>query len=128
MPTCADTPMPLRIAAITEAADGIRSFELVQPDGTPLPPFTPGSHVKVQVPNGALRKYSLCNAPGGRHRYVMTVMRDAAGQGASVSLFDDAKVGDVIPTFLPNNAFARSSAPRRFCSSSAASASRPSCR
>ena len=105
-----DTPMLLRIARIDDAADGIRSFELVQPDGAPLPPFTPGSHIRVQVPGGMLRtmlrKYSLCNEPQERHRYVITVKRDAQGQGGSMSLVDGAKVGDALPTSLPESAFA----------------------
>ncbi|MDZ5456848.1 PDR/VanB family oxidoreductase [Azohydromonas lata] len=103
--THADTQMPLRIARITDAAEGIRSFELVQHDGSELPPFTPGSHVKVQVPNGLLRKYSLCNDPAERHRYVITVKRDAQGQGGSMSLCDEAREGDTLPTSLPDNAF-----------------------
>lgn len=103
--THADTQMPLRIARITDAAEGIRSFELVQPDGGELPPFTPGSHVKVQVPNGLLRKYSLCNDPAERHRYVITVKRDAGGQGGSLSLCDEAHEGYTLPTSLPDNAF-----------------------
>lgn len=103
--THADTQMPLRIARITRAAEGIRSFELVHPDGSELPPFTPGSHVKVQVPNGQVRKYSVCNDPAERHRYVITVKRDAGGQGGSVSLCDDSREGDTLPTSLPDNAF-----------------------
>jgi phthalate 4,5-dioxygenase reductase subunit len=106
IPTHADTQMPLRIARIHDEAVGIRSFELVQPDGSDLPPFTPGSHVKVQVPNGLVRKYSLCNDPAERHRYVITVKRDASGQGGSKSLCDDAREGDTLPTSLPDNAFA----------------------
>lgn len=101
----AETPMGLRIARICEVAEGIRSFELVQPDGTPLPPFTPGSHVKVQTPGGAVRKYSLCNAPAERERYVITVKRDANGQGGSISMHDDAREGDILPTSPPDNAF-----------------------
>jgi phthalate 4,5-dioxygenase reductase subunit len=103
--THADTQMPLRIERIVDVADGIRSFELVQPDGSALPAFTPGSHVKVQAPNGALRKYSLCNDPAQRHRYVITVKRDAQGQGGSVSMHDETRVGDTLPTSLPDNAF-----------------------
>ena len=45
--THADTQMPLRIARAYDVADVIRSFELVQPDGSELPAFTPGSHIKV---------------------------------------------------------------------------------
>lgn len=103
--THADTQMPLRIASALDVAEGIRSFELVQPDGSELPPFTPGSHVKVQAPNGALRKYSLCNDPAERHRYVITVKRDDHGQGGSVSMHDNAHEGDTLPTSLPDNAF-----------------------
>src|SRR5690606_25326276 len=78
--THSDTQMPLRVAAITDVAEGIRSFELVQPDGSELPAFTAGSHVRVETPGGALRKYSLCNDPAERHRYVITVKREDGGQ------------------------------------------------
>ena len=110
----ADTPMPLRIERARDVADGIRSFELVQPDGTDLPPFTPGSHVTVQTPNGALRKYSLCNDPRERHRYVIAVKREVAGRGGSASLHDDAHEGDTLPTSLPDNAFPLSDKARAY--------------
>ena len=103
--THADTQMPLRIARAFDVAEGIRSFELVQADGSELPPFTPGSHVKVQAPNGALRKYSLCNDPAERQRYVITVKRDDRGQGGSVSMHADTHEGDTLPTSVPDNAF-----------------------
>lgn len=98
--------MQLRITQINDAALGIRSFELSRDDGGELPPFTPGSHIKVRVPNGELRKYSLCNDPAERHRYVITVKRDAQGRGGSISLVDEAKQGDILPTSEPDNAFA----------------------
>ena len=101
----ADTRMPLRIARAYDVAQGIRSFELVQADGSELPAFTPGSHVKVQAPSGALRKYSLCNDPAERHRYVITVKREDRGQGGSLSMHTDAREGEVLPTSLPDNAF-----------------------
>ena len=74
-------PMLLRIARIDDAADGIRSFELVQADGAALPPFTAGSHVSVQVPSGRLPNLAghvsqglccLCDPLSGglRHRLV----------------------------------------------------------
>lgn len=101
----ADTQMPLRVAGIADVAQGIRSFELVQPDGAELPPFTPGSHVKVETPSGALRKYSLCNDPAERHRYVIAVKREDGGQGGSLSMHTELKVGATLPTSLPDNAF-----------------------
>jgi phthalate 4,5-dioxygenase reductase subunit len=100
-----DTPMSLHVRALEDVASGIRSFELVQLDGGDLPPFTAGSHVKVQAPNGALRKYSLCNDPSERNRYVIAVKRDDQGRGGSVSMHTDLRVGDVLPTSAPENAF-----------------------
>ncbi len=97
--------MGLRIARITEVAKDIRSFELMRPDQSQLPGFTAGSHVTVRVPNGELRKYSLCNDPAERHRYVITVKREASGRGGSVSLIDNARAGDILPTSPPDNAF-----------------------
>ena len=103
--THADTQMPLCVAAIHDATSDIRVFELVQPDGTDLPPFTPGSHVKVQAPNGMLRKYSLCNDPAERQRYVIAVKREDHGKGGSLSMHQELKVGDTLPTSVPVNAF-----------------------
>jgi phthalate 4,5-dioxygenase reductase component len=97
--------MPLRVARIDDVANGIRSFELVQPDGSELPAFTAGSHVKVQAPNGSVRKYSLCNDPAERHRYVIAVKREENGQGGSSSMHEKLQVGDVLPTSVPDNAF-----------------------
>lgn len=102
----ADALMPLQICAISDAAAGIRSFELRRADHGDLPPFTPGSHIRVQVPNGELRKYSLCNNAAERDRYVITVKRDELGRGGSISLVDQAKVGDILPASPPDNAFA----------------------
>lgn len=98
--------MPLRICRAIDAASGIRTFELVHPEGQDLPEFTAGSHIKVQVPNGEFRKYSLCNDPAERHRYVITVKRDATGQGGSISLVDQAQEGDALLVSAPDNAFA----------------------
>jgi phthalate 4,5-dioxygenase reductase subunit len=130
MPTHADTQMPLIVARAWDVADGIRSFELVQADGSELPPFTPGSHVKVQAPNGALRKYSLCNDPADRQRYAIAVKRDNAGQGGSVSMHEQVLYeGDTLPT-LPfrTTPFRWWTTPVATCSSPAASASRRSSR
>lgn len=98
--------MSLRIDRMVDVAEGIRSFELVRPDGAELPAFTPGAHVSVKVPNGELRKYSLCNDPADRRRYVITVKREARGRGGSISLVDGARAGDILPTSVPDNAFA----------------------
>lgn len=96
---------PLRIARADEIASGVWLFDLRDDGERDLPPFSAGSHISVQVPNGAIRKYSLCNDPAERHRYVIAVKRDAGGRGGSVSLTDGARAGDLLPTSLPENFF-----------------------
>ncbi len=100
-----DEMMPLRVESIERAAEGIVLFELRKPDGSDLPEFTPGSHVSVRAPNGLVRKYSLCNDPAERDRYVIGVRREANGRGGSVSLIDDSKAGDELLVSAPRNDF-----------------------
>ena len=96
----------------TEAvADGIQLFELRRPDGGDLPPFTPGSHLTIQVPNGAMRNYSLCNDPTERDRYVIAVKREAGGRGGSVSFVEGVKPGDLVGVAEPRNLFELADAP-----------------
>ena len=80
-------------------------FELRDAAGGELPAFTAGAHIGLHVPNGMLRKYSLCNAPGERDRYEIAVKREAAGHGGSCSLVDEARVGDSLEATPPHNSF-----------------------
>ena len=109
-----DIALNLRIARATDVAEGIRSFELVDPQDAPLPAFTPGAHVRLRTPAGAMRKYSLCNDPSERHRYVIAVKRDAAGRGGSISMVDDAREGDLLGVSEPENAFRMSRGARSY--------------
>lgn len=109
-----DPVLVLRIARADTVADGIRSFELISPTGQLLPAFTAGAHIRVRTPAGAVRKYSLCNDPQERDRYVIAVKRDSAGRGGSVSMADDASEGDEIAVSAPENAFQMSRGARRY--------------
>jgi phthalate 4,5-dioxygenase reductase subunit len=98
--------MRLRVARADMVADDIRAFDLVRVDGGELPEFTAGAHVAVRVPNGGLRKYSLCNDPAERDRYVIAVKREVPGTGGSRSMVDEAKVDDEFLVSPPRNNFA----------------------
>jgi phthalate 4,5-dioxygenase reductase subunit len=97
--------MPLLVQAKTQIAEDIYLFELVQPDRSDLPAFTAGSHLLVLTPRGLSRRYSICNAPSERHRYVIAVKRDAAGSGGSMSLIDSVRAGERLHVSMPYNYF-----------------------
>jgi vanillate O-demethylase ferredoxin subunit len=89
------------VAGIEEVGTGIKLFTLADPDRWELPPFKPGAHIDLHLPNGLVRTYSLCNEPADNTRYVIAVKREADGRGGSRALHDDIRVGDVIGVSLP---------------------------
>jgi vanillate O-demethylase ferredoxin subunit len=89
----------------TQEATGIFSYELARADGAPLPAFSAGSHIDVQVPGGLSRQYSLCNDATERHRYRIAVLRDPASRGGSVAMHDALKEGDTLQISEPRNHF-----------------------
>lgn len=97
--------MKLRVKRITWEAEDIRSFDLVDPEGGDLPPFEPGAHLDVRAPNGAQRRYSLCNSPDERHRYVIAVLDVPQGRGGSRAMHQLLRPGDLIETTGPHNFF-----------------------
>jgi vanillate O-demethylase ferredoxin subunit len=102
----------VRVARKTREAEGICSYELVRADGAALPPFAAGAHIDVHLPNGLVRQYSLCNAPGETHRYVIAVLRDAASRGGSRAMHDDVDLGSVLTVSAPKNHFPLADAER----------------
>ena len=101
-----DEMMQLRVRRAEMVADGIRLFELVRDDGGDLPEFMPGAHLKVQAPNGKVRRYSLSGDPEWRDTYQFAVKREAGGGGGSISMVDDVKAGDTLAVSAPRNDFA----------------------
>jgi ferredoxin-NADP reductase len=97
--------LSLLVRQIRFEAAGINSYELVDPAGEDLPPFTAGAHIDVHLPNGVIRQYSLCNSPTERHRYVIAVLRDEKGRGGSKALHEGLKVQDVATFSYPRNNF-----------------------
>jgi phthalate 4,5-dioxygenase reductase subunit len=97
--------LTLKIRHKSEIADGVFLFELTAPDGSALPPFTPGSHITVTAPSGQKRRYSLCNDPAERDRYLIAVKQEATGRGGSLSFTKGVKEGDEVAVEPPANEF-----------------------
>ena len=97
--------LTLKVRHKSEIADGVFLFELASGDGGELPPFTPGSHITVTAPSGQKRRYSLCNDPAERERYVIAVKRETSGRGGSLSFTSEVKEGDTVTAEPPENEF-----------------------
>jgi len=99
------TSLSLMVRQIRYEANGINSYEFVDPEGKELPPFTAGAHIDIHLPNGTIRQYSVSNSPTERHRYVIAVLRDEKGRGGSKALHDTLHVQDMVTVSLPRNNF-----------------------
>ncbi len=97
--------LTLSVTGKEKLADDIYQFELRDGNGAALPPFQAGAHIVIHTPAGLLRRYSLCNAPAERHRYVIGVKREEAGGGGSKSLIDGTAIGDSLIISSPENYF-----------------------
>lgn len=95
----------VRVARKQDEALEIALFELVSADGTPLPPFSAGSHVDVLLEGGLMRQYSLCNDPAEADCYQIAVLKDPNGRGGSRAMHETVHVGDVISVSAPKNHF-----------------------
>lgn len=95
----------VRVARKTCEAEAICSYELVREDGAPLPPFAAGAHIDVHLGGNLVRQYSLCNAPGETHRYLIGVLRDADSRGGSQAMHDHVDTGSVLQISEPKNHF-----------------------
>lgn len=86
-------------------AEDIIAIVLAAPDGGPLPPFSAGSHVDVEIAPGLVRQYSLCSTPAARDRYEIAVLRDPASRGGSIEIHKRFAEGDTLRVSEPRNHF-----------------------
>jgi ferredoxin-NADP reductase len=96
--------LPVQLRAMTWEADGVLSLELASPDGSPLPPFEPGSHVDLHLPSGTMRQYSLCSDPADRSRYRVAI-RAVSGGLSSQFVHRKLRPGEMLAVSQPRNNF-----------------------
>lgn len=78
----------------------------------PLPEWTPGAHVDVHLPSGAVRQYSLCGPAGWCDDYTIAVLRQPDGRGGSEEVHKELSTGTEISITGPRNRFALEAAER----------------
>lgn len=98
--------LKLKVAATREVARDIHEYTLVDPEGQPLPGFTPGAHIHVAVPSGGTRQYSLLDDPAVSDSYRIAIKREDDGKGGSKAFIKDTSVGDLVDVSEPINEFA----------------------
>lgn len=105
----ADTStLKLVVTDIDDSVADVRTLTLTDPDGAPLPSFTPGSHIVVECGNGGrtANAYSLTGDGVAPPAYTISVLRCPDGSGGSRWIHDELSLGDTVVTRPPRSAFA----------------------
>ncbi|WP_235093145.1 PDR/VanB family oxidoreductase [Streptomyces sp. A1-5] len=101
------SPLRLRVAERTEAAEGVVTLRL---EGERLPAWEPGAHLDLVLPSGAVRQYSLCGEPadaaradGGSYTVAVRLIED--GRGGSREVHEALRAGTTVEVHGPRNRF-----------------------
>jgi len=104
-PTAASHLIGARLTEIQPVARDTNLYTFQRPDGAALPPYKPGAHIDLHLPNGLIRQFSLVVPHRDPARYVVGVKRDPASRGGSRFIIDEMRVGHEIRISAPRNNF-----------------------
>lgn len=100
--------LQVRVAEVVKVNDLITRFRFVARDGNPLPAFSGGAHVVVEMDDHGTRRlnpYSLMSDPEDRSGYEISVRRDDQGRGGSLFMHRHVKPGLEMVISHPLNLF-----------------------
>ena len=103
----------MTVHEIEDVGGDVRSFMLVNADGSPVPMFKPGQYVSVAIDfddgHRQLRQYSLSDAPDVGHLRISVKREQASNAGpageVSAYLHDRVRVGSVLQVSVPFGEF-----------------------
>jgi ferredoxin-NADP reductase len=93
------------VTRVTTEAEGVRSFELARADGSPMPAWTPGSHIDVVLSDDLERQYSLCGDPADLRTWRVAVLLEPESRGGSARMHGAIAEGDTVVVRGPRNEF-----------------------
>ncbi|ARC35235.1 oxidoreductase (plasmid) [Paracoccus yeei] len=99
---------PLILTARETLSPRITRFRFERPDGGPLPLFSGGAHVMVEMQDGDILRrnaYSLISDPEDGSGYEIAVQREDQGRGGSLFMHEQARPGMVMRIGSPVNLF-----------------------
>ena len=105
-PTRPTPPLRLAVTGHRPIAADVVELRLADPAGDHLPGWQPGAHIRLLLPSGRERHYSLCGDPADRGTYRIAVRRLPGGGGGSLEIHDELGVGARLTVRRPRNGFA----------------------
>lgn len=106
----------VEVVSIEKLTPRIKRLRLVSADKKKLAPFSPGSHIEVEIPLGQkLRRnsYSLSSSPYQTDFYDLAVLLSANSNGGSQYLHQ-IEVGTKLKIGLPKNYFSLNSLAKKY--------------
>lgn len=107
----------VKVLGVDQETPLIKRFTLAREDGLPLPAFTGGSHIIVQMQEADGRQYSnaysLMSDPSDTQQYQIGVRLEETSKGGSAFMHQRVEVGSVLTISTPNNLFAIDSGAKR---------------
>lgn len=105
-------PLQLAVTGHRTVAEDVVELRLADPGGDRLPAWQPGAHIRLRLPSGRERHYSLCGDPADAAVYRVAVRRLPGGGGGSTEIHDELALGARVTVRRPRNGFAFCAEPR----------------
>ncbi len=100
------TTLLVKVTSVEEVGKNVKSFVFTSADGNqPLPEFTAGSHIKIHLPSGKIRAYSIVNPSYEKNKYQIAVKLEPNGMGGSKEMHEGISVGKTLEISYPSNNF-----------------------
>lgn len=97
------------LSGVRQLAEGIRGYELRDPEGGELPKVSAGAHIEVPILSAdglpEVRRYSIASNPSRRDAYEIAVQAESNGTGGSLWIHENYSVGDLLRISKPHNFF-----------------------
>ena len=99
----------LVVSSVEEVAQDVVAVTLSDPDGVPLPGWTPGAHIDLVLSDDVTRQYSLCGQTADAASWQVAVLKAPASRGGSAAVHALAE-GSTVRVRGPRNHFPVSAA------------------